>query len=207
MKGLPKKDLIMLYKYCRITLLSCLLFTLVGGFANGNLFFVVYPVVIGSVMAQSLLSYDERSGWDSYCDSLPLSRPQIVTEKYLLALLLFGVFFVLGILSRVILLLRGESASFFTAMAVMAAGGLLVPSVLLPFSFRFGTEKGRIVYLVAIGLVCAFGAAVSGGRGMEGESAFTLGSAPAMGVLALSAVVFLISWRLAIQFYKKRELL
>ena len=206
MKGLLKKDLIMLCKYGRITLFSCLLFTIAGGFANGNLFFALYPVAIGSVFAQSLLSYDERSGWDRYCDALPLSRAQIVTEKYLIALILFSVFFLLGLLSRVILLLRGGSASFLTAMAVMAAGGMLVPAVLLPFSFRFGTEKGRIVYLFAIGAVCAVSAAFSSGRSTETENAFVLDSGTAFGMQRISFAVFLISWRLSVVLYEKREL-
>ena len=64
MKGLLLKDLMMMLKYGRLTLLACLIFSLVGWFGEPNLFMMLYPVIIGSVMAQSLISYDERSGWD-----------------------------------------------------------------------------------------------------------------------------------------------
>ena len=74
MKGLLLKDLMMMLKYGRLTLLACLIFSLVGWFGEPNLFMMLYPVIIGSVMAQSLISYDERSGWDRYCDALPVSR-------------------------------------------------------------------------------------------------------------------------------------
>ena len=91
MKGLLLKDLMMMLKYGRLTLLACLIFSLVGWFGEPNLFMMLYPVIIGSVMAQSLISYDERSGWDRYCDALPVSRAQVVTGKYLIALLVFAV--------------------------------------------------------------------------------------------------------------------
>ena len=56
MKGLLLKDLTMMLKYGRLTLLACLIFSVAGWFGEPNLFFMVYPVVIGSVMAQSLIA-------------------------------------------------------------------------------------------------------------------------------------------------------
>ena len=88
MKGLLKTDWYMLWKYGKITLLSCLIFLVAGSLNTTNLFFMVYPVIVGSALSKSLFSYDERSGWDRYCDALPLTRKLVVSEKYLFTLTL-----------------------------------------------------------------------------------------------------------------------
>ena len=45
MKGLLLKDLMMMLKYGRLTLLACLIFSLVGWFGEPNLFMMLYPVM------------------------------------------------------------------------------------------------------------------------------------------------------------------
>ena len=205
MKGLLLKDLTMMLKYGRITLLACLLFSLAGCFGEPNLFFMLYPVVIGSVMAQSLIAYDERSGWDSYCDALPVTRAQVVTGKYLIALIVFAVFFILGVIGQLISSVRGGGQSVLSVIALLAAGGLIIPAVLLPFSFRFGTEKGRIVYLVTVGLALGSVAALGYVKGSN-PSELNMTSGVALGLFLTAIVVFIISWRLSILLYKNREL-
>ena len=205
MKGLLLKDLTMMLKYGRITLLACLLFSVAGCFGEPNLFFMLYPVVIGSVMAQSLIAYDERSGWDSYCDALPVTRAQVVTGKYLIALIVFAVFFILGVTGQLISSVRGGGQSILSVIALLAAGGLIIPAVLLPFSFRFGTEKGRIVYLVTVGLALGSVAALGYVKGSN-PSGLNMTSGAALGLLLTAVVVFIVSWRLSILLYKNREL-
>ena len=205
MKGLLLKDLTMMLKYGRITLLACLLFSVAGCFGEPNLFFMLYPVVIGSVMAQSLIAYDERSGWDSYCDALPVTRAQVVTGKYLIALIVFAVFFILGVTGQLISSVRGGGQSILSVIALLAAGGLIIPAVLLPFSFRFGTEKGRIVYLVTVGLALGSVATLGYVKGSN-PSGLNMTSGAALGLLLTAVVVFIVSWRLSILLYKNREL-
>ena len=205
MKGLLLKDLTMMLKYGRITLLACLLFSVAGCFGEPNLFFMLYPVVIGSVMAQSLIAYDERSGWDSYCDALPVTRAQVVTGKYLIALIVFAVFFILGVTGQLISSVRGGGQSILSVIALLAAGGLIIPAVLLPFSFRFGTEKGRVVYLVTVGLALGSVAALGYVKGSN-PSGLNMTSGAALGLLLTAVVVFIVSWRLSILLYKNREL-
>ena len=205
MKGLLLKDLTMMLKYGRITLLACLIFSVAGWFGEPNLFFMVYPVVIGSVMAQSLIAYDERSGWESYSDALPVTRAQVVTGKYLITLIVFAVFFILGVIGQRISSVHDGGQSVLSVIALLAAGGLIVPSVLLPFSFRFGSEKGRIVYLVTVGLTLGSIAAFGHVKGLN-PSGLNMASGAALGLLFTAVVVFIISWRLSILLYKNREL-
>ena len=59
MKGLLKKDLLMIVKYCRFLVLMCLVFAVMSGFSteedgSGNFFFLVYPVLLGGVLLVGL---------------------------------------------------------------------------------------------------------------------------------------------------------
>jgi len=205
MKGLLLKDLTMMMKYGRFTLLACLIFSVAGCFNEPNLYFMLYPVVIGSVMAQSLISYDERSGWDRYCDALPVSRAQVVTGKYLIALIVFAVFFVIGVVGQKISGLRGGGQPILPVVSLLAAGGLIIPAILLPFSFRFGTEKGRVVYLLTVGLVLGGVAALGYVKGST-PSELNMTNGVAAGLFIAAVVIFIVSWRLSIALYQNREL-
>ena len=113
MKGLLKKDLYMIWAYGRMLLLISALFLAMSVFAPAeeNFFFVIYPVLLGGVLPVTLLSYDERFGWNRYCDTMPLSRKQIVNERFLMSLLSFLVLYALTLLVQAIVLLpRGRAA-------------------------------------------------------------------------------------------------
>jgi hypothetical protein len=100
---------------------------------------------------------------------------------------------------------RGGGQSILSVIALLAAGGLIIPAVLLPFSFRFGTEKGRIVYLVTVGLALGSVAALGYVKGSN-PSELNMTSGVALGLFLTAIVVFIISWRLSILLYKNREL-
>ena len=72
--------------------------------------------------------------------------------------------------------------------------------MLLPVMLALGVEKGRIIYFIAIGVVCALG--VGMGKMPEAQ----LGTAPESLILLLSCAIFAASWLLAIRLYEKREL-
>ena len=97
MKGLILKDLYMTVHYFRKFLFILILF-LGLGFADGeNLFMVFYPGLLATMIPVNLLAYDERSRWDIYCGTLPVSRDKVVSAKYLLELILLGVVYLLTI--------------------------------------------------------------------------------------------------------------
>lgn len=158
MSALILKDLYIMKKYCRSVLLMVVIFWGASIFADsGNLFWTFFPVIVGSVTPATLLSYDETFRWNQYCDTMPISRAAVVAEKYVLT-------------AATVLLLTAGSV----AVQLMASGrtgeapddlgliaaltftvGLLPPCVMLPAVYKFGMEKGRIVYYFCIGAACA----------------------------------------------------
>ena len=204
MKGLFLKDLYMIWKYCRMLLLLVVCFTIGGAAVGSNmqLFFILYPVIVGAILPVTLISYDERFHWDRTCGTLPLKRSTIVTEKYLLTLCLACGLILLSLaVQAAVLLPRGRLADFLSLIPMELAVGLLTPSLMLPVIFRLGVEKGRLAYFVAVGVVVAVGVGV----GRELDPAAPV-SVPLALPIAGSFLLFGLSWLLSIRLYEKREL-
>ena len=164
MKGLILKDLYMTAKYFRNYLVILLLF-LGLSFASGeNLFVVFYPGLICAMLPVNLLAYDERSHWDIYCGTLPVTRDMVVSAKYLMELMLLGGVYLLTLSAQAVrMLVNGEFfwENFLVLASLIWMVYLFAGSITLPFMFKLGVEKGRMAYYVMIGIICG-GAAISG---------------------------------------------
>ena len=222
MKGLLLKDLYMslkdLYmseKYCRVFLLIVVVFFGMSLMSGPGFFLLAYPCILMGLIPASLISYDEREKWDVYSGTLPCSRRQLVSCKYLVGLIgELPVICITTVLYALGLFRMGafDPHAVLGMAAVFLLLGLIGPAATLPFMFRFGAEKGRIAYFAVIILLCggsaAFGSIqVSGG----GENALATGIVmPQEGVslflAVLAVLLYTVSWRLSIVFYKKREL-
>ena len=204
MKGLFLKDFYVAKKNLRTFLIMILAFSL-GSLAareNGN-FFLCYGIVMMPGITMSLISYDERYHWDSYTGAMPLSREQLVTEKYLLHL---GM--VLVWLPVLLLFQRFQQVPAFggAPLALLVAGlnlGLLLPGILLPIIFALGTEKGRAGYYVVLfgGMILA---TVS--EELTSLTGYVPEAMAGIVLILLPAAVYGISWRIAIRLYKQRNL-
>lgn len=205
MKGLLQKDLYMIWRYGRTLLAMSLIFLAVGALPNeNNYFFVIYPVLFAGVLPVTLLSYEERFGWDKTCDTLPLSRKTVVCARYVTTLGCFAAIYALTLaVQAAVLLPRGRAGELRDLAALLPCFGLAAPAVMLPLSLRYGVEKARIVYYVLIGGVCAVGVIVmrSGPR-VSGQ----LSSRDMTVALLACVLVFAASWLLSIRLYEKREL-
>lgn len=157
MKGLLLKDFYVTMKSCKMffvvdAIFIAMSFALKNSFSD-SFIFLMYPVLMSGVLAISLLSFDEKFKWTKYSGSLPYSTAQIVSSKYIFGLIIqvlttLVVFLVLiirvNIVGDVVL---PEAAVMLGRMVIIS---LMLPSIGLPFCFRFGTEKGRIFYFVFI---------------------------------------------------------
>ena len=208
MKGLILKDLYMMVKYFRNYLLVLVVFLGVSMAQEDNLFFAFYPFLICGMIPVNLLAYDERSHWDIYCGTLPVTRDMVVSAKYLLGLIVQGVVFLVTALCQAVRFGLTETfdlESYLVLMSLMAIVSLISSSITLPFMFKLGVEKGRMAYYVMIGVVCG-GAAIAGFAFNEQlQATIPFGAVLALGVV-LAAAVYAFSWYLSIVFYRKREL-
>ena len=206
MKGLILKDLYMMKRYMRSYLLMMVLFMGIAAMDPGNMFFVYYPCMLSGMVPTSLLGYDERSKWEAYAGTMPCTRAQIVSVKYLLGVILLTVVLLLtAIVQGIVMLPGGDWAGYLILLEMLVILGCISSSVTMPFMFKFGVEKGRMAYYVMIGLICA-GSGIAGSLFNSGIQ-YIPGSNVVMPVLTLAAMsVYALSWWLSIRFYEKREL-
>ena len=203
MKGLLWKDFYMVKKYCKAFLFIVIVFAAAAAFNPENNFFLVYPIILTSVIPITLLSYDEKCKWVLYADVLPCSRAMAVSAKYLTVC--FSLLTCLVITGgtqviRMAVLGRWDFVFLLQLCFLFITAGLTLPGFMLPVIFRVGTEKGRILYYVAIGILCAAAGVLSI------EQTGTFQTWP-LWISAIGAIIlFVLSWLLSIRLYQKREL-
>lgn len=209
MKGLLLKDFYLVGKYCRIYVGVVILFAVVGLLRADFFIFLLYSGLLAGYIPVTLYSYDEREKWCAYSGTLPYSRDQLVSVKYLMVLLLS----VLALLiSGGIWSIGAVYASAFSleGLLLILTGtlsfGLLSAAVMLPFMFKLGAEKGRIVYCVTLIGISAIGSVLMNIQGLQSDANIRNSMLISAVVLAVSVVLFAASWVLAIAFYRKREL-
>ena len=208
MKGLIIKDLYMTAKYCRSNIIISFLFLLLSLASPDNLFFTFYPAMLGGMIPTNILAYDERSRWIQYSDTLPYSRAQIVSGKYIIGLIAQGTIIVsIGIAHAAVMISNGtfSTEAFGVFMMLILTMSLISSSINLPFMFKYGVEKGRLAYYVMVGIVC--GGSVAASQLMTESTAQEINLFGVLPIVCLIGIgIFALSWYLSIVFYKKREL-
>ncbi len=208
MKGLLLKDWYMVKKYCRAYLLIAIVFIAVSFFSDDNMFFVFYPCLLCGMIPINLLAYDERSRCMQYSGTLPYTKTQIVSGKYLIGLLAqLAVLVATGVGQAVKMIIARNfvPGDFAVLMLLMLIVSTLSSSICLPFVFKLGVEKGRTAYYVMIGFVC--GASVLASSFFRGQ--FVAEVQPNVILVSLVGIgvgVYIFSWYLSVVFFKKREI-
>lgn len=211
MKGLLLKDIYMAAKYCRAFLLLVVIFLAVSFAGEGNTFFSVYPSFFAGTLPVTLISYDERERWNVYSGTLPYSKAQIVSSKYLIGLFTGITVFLASALVQALRMLNADAFilnEYLLYIATIFSLGIIAPSLILPFIFRYGAEKGRIAYYIMIGMICAIATImVKSSNGDTGLLPAGLSSAWSFAAVIIGAIlIYAVSWYLSVTLYKKREL-
>ena len=208
MKGLLLKDWYMTQKYCRYYLFVGIAFIFLSLMSKGNMFFIFYPCLLCGMIPVNLLGYDERSRWTEYVGTLPYTKTQIVSAKYLIGLFTqIAMLTVTCIAQGVKMGIAGEFVlkEFLVLMMLLLIMAVITSSLTLPFIFKLGVEKGRAAYYVMIGVVCAGSIIASNllSDGIQAEIKLN-GILPIICLVGIG--IYALSWYLSIVFYKKREL-
>jgi ABC-2 type transport system permease protein len=156
MKGLLLKDWYIFLKYGKMSLLVSILFAFVS-VVSDSMIFLIWPVFFLAMTSVTTIAVEERCKWDRFADALPVSRAQVVFGKYLFAFagtLLIALFRTAAALAAQALHISVAIAPF-AALWLMPSAGLIFLSLIYPFIFKFGAEKGRTVYLGVMLLLCA----------------------------------------------------
>ena len=208
MKGLLLKDWYLMRKYCRSYLLITVVFIAVSFASNENLFFLFYPCFLCGMIPVTLLGYDERSKWLQYSQTMPYTKSQIVSGKYLIGLATqLSVLLIIGVAQAIRMKIGGTFVfgAYLVLMMLLLIMSLVASSLMLPFMFKLGVEKGRMAYYIMIGIVCAGSVIFSN---LLSDKAQT--GAEMNGILPIICLIgvgiYALSWYLSVVFYRKREI-
>ena len=208
MRGLLLKDWYMTCKYCKSYLLIVVVFMGVSLAGGDNLFFAFYPCLLSGMIPVNLLGYDERSKWNQYSATLPYTRAQLVSAKYLIGLFAQLLVLILSGIAQAIRMYRTDTfilSNYLLLLAMILILSTLSSSISLPFMFKLGVEKGRMAYLVMIGFVCAGSTMAASIYSHKMQTEITL--SPSLPFLCMAGIlVYALSWYLSIRLYRRKEI-
>ncbi len=199
MSGLILKDIYVLLKQVGLFLIITPLFLL-----SGELTAMFFIMMLFSVLPMTAMGYDEQSKWTSYATMLPYSKSQLVVSKYLLGYILLSIAIVIsivfGAISSVVQIGNLEMSLNINQLLIAISGTLTFIATHMFVNFRFGVEKGRIIYI--IGFAC-LGALSSLTKEVDPNAVVKIFETPPIVFLLLAVIINVVSIMLSIKFKNK----
>lgn len=221
-KGLLKKDLYNLASY-KTTLIIVVLFCGIAIIGTDAIYWgsVVIGIIVGMI-SLSTFSYDEMSKSNKYILTLPVTRKEIVLEKYVLAI---GATILGGILGFIVTLLVGNVMNYLRpdnlidinieTLLATSIGGMfgisLIQSIQIPSIFKWGAEKGRIQMFIVLFVLVITGAFAGfllkqAGLSVDIEKLESiLNNFGLVALILLSCLMYFISYKISYKIYKNKE--
>ena len=209
MKGVLLKDLYI----AKSNILVAFISLIVLGFGLSFLLetsaiLILAPVASTTAVFISITS-DAASKWNKNVITMPVSRGQIIGEKFVFYLLLAGLGLIAALLLCIIPALFGEAITFHSLCLYGSIGisaTLLAGGISLPCAYLFDPEKSQIVFMMSFmastGIITGIVLLTNLFIPVKEHVllAFQI-------VLAVSAVCFFIAYRAAVKIYQKRDII
>ena len=178
---------------------------------DGGLILISLCMMVSAMHIFTLASYDKQARWDTYALSMPLTRANMVQEKYIMALLLLVMSAVVStfvVATAWLIRTGGMEPDFIPSIAATLAVGagisLFYTALSLPLSMWLGVEKARYIPSVLFALIF-FTAVIMVRRGshigLRADHLIAFG----LGALILSVALFIISYFICLFIYGKKE--
>ncbi len=206
MKGILLKELYCVLGYFKLYLVLIPFFVLLSLVSPESSAIIFFPCMLSGMIGVSLLATDEKEKWNIYAASLPYSRAQIVSGKYLIGLIMVSFTLLIWAAAKSIMMtVNGafDISVLLNQVSMLVMFALIPGAFLLPFAYKFGVEKGRIMYYVVIGVACAI-PPISGelGNGILNDS-FQYTS---LIILGAALVIYAVSWLISAKIYQGKEI-
>ena len=211
MWGLIKKDLYVLKGYIGTLLLFLLCFSALAIQTPSMLFIglMVLPYMAMTVT----FSYDQNANFNSYALTLPITRREIVKEKYMLligALLLM--FLLTVLLTGTVTYFQTGSVSIMKIASIPFGTFLTMLSISLfqyPIIYKIGLEKGRIYTIIIAAIIAAIAGILGtqiGNTGMNSELILLFQKYGLWAIACIVLVGYYISYRMSVRILQKKDM-
>lgn len=217
MTGLILKDLLILRKTLRSYLFMLIVYAGIAftGVWSADIVGVLMVVMV-MMLPMNVFAYDKQAKWDTYGLALPVGRTKTVAARYLCVLLLCLLSVGLTAILGVMLYAAGrveEPVEFLVSCSVMGLMSVLVNAIMLPFLYKFGPERARMMFFgIMGGIVLLVVAALFPLGGLEWLKSLELAEptpAQAAAIPAIAAVAGLallaVSFLLSRHFYGSKD--
>ncbi len=211
MWGLIKKDLYVLKGYIGTLVLFLLCFSALAIQTPSMLFIglMVLPYMAMTVT----FSYDQNANFNSYALTLPITRREIVKEKYMLligALLLM--FLLTVLLTGTVTYFQTGSVSIMKIASIPFGTFLAMLSISLfqyPIIYKIGLEKGRIYTIIIAAIIAAIAGILGtqiGNTGMNSELILLFQKYGLWAIACIVLVGYYISYRMSVRILQKKDM-
>lgn len=153
MKGLLIKDLIASWK----SIISCsliMIFTMVmtkllvlDKYDLSAIFLII--VLCGSMITYMIISDDDKSGFIKYMKILPVKRKLVVMEKFIMSLLIMGIFSTVGLIG-IYVTHSFSTNNLWKIVYLVLPIGMAICAILLSLVIIFGTEKALLIIVISL---------------------------------------------------------
>ena len=211
MKGLLIKEFIMLKKNWLVMFLFAGVFGVIGIISGFPSMLILISLFI-TIYQSNHITVDEQCKWQQYAIALPYGRRNIISSKYvytaIISLCSTVYISICYTISAIIGRIDFSFAEFLMLMLFSVVAGLIYPTIILPISYKFNSEKGRIFLMFING--CSgglFACFMTDGRIFDSlvELNNVANFLPFI-TFALVIVLYMISWKISIRIYEKRDL-
>jgi len=216
MKGLMIKDLKIIMSNNRLFIFVAIAIVFIFAFMDDPSFVMGYVTVLCSMMVLGTLSYDEFDNGYAFLFTLPVTRKIYVKGKYLFSIVYTLVIWaIVSAILGTISMMKGNEFDISFPVGVLASCYILI-SIMIPCQIKLGSEKSRIAIAAMVGAFFAIGFVVFAilskmGIFLDDIELFSEGMSTSstvaivFGILAVTAVIMLISYSCCIKIIEKKE--
>lgn len=151
MKGMIKKELLMVKNNYKTILLSLLIFIFYSALFEMDMpFFLPF---MGLMVCISTMNYDEYNNWHAYATTFPKGRINVVKSKYLSTIVITLALTIVSIILSFIIGSDGGSLDVEDSLSTIIGELFIIIffiSLLFPLLFKFDLEKGRIAMIILV---------------------------------------------------------
>ena len=209
MRSLLKKDIYLIWKVAPIIPFILVFVAVISLHSQSNWGLLVEMGILSVSLVMLGMEVDEGNRWHVYQDTMPLSRSAVVREKYILLCLGAMASTVLQALLNTVYGLikwgRVEAGNILFLPMIIFASAVIFGAVQLPFYFRFGCTRGRMIYrlMLMLGIIAAANLAkrfkIPQHIPLHPMVLFS-------GLLGIGLAVTVVSYLISVNVYRKRDL-
>lgn len=155
MIGLLRKDIYIIVKEFKPVQFIPLTATIAAAALNPTFFMLIFSIMIAMIFAFQVtqtMSNDESSKWARALTAMPISRQSEAGSKYLLLLLMASIstviVFIVGLVAGAIQIVSFNMVFLYTLLGF--AYVLLYGAIIIPATYKFGSENSRYVFMLFI---------------------------------------------------------